>query len=342
MRIGLVCPYDLRRPGGVQGQVLGLAETLSGMGEEVCVIGPGLPDDVPGVDLGPTVSVPGNRSIVPLSPDPRVKRRIVDAVSGLDLLHVHEPLMPMVSLSALRAGPPVVATFHAAPGRLGRAMYTLLRKRLRRLLGPNLAAVTAVSLTAAAPLPGSLDVTIVPNAVDLAAFDVDIARDPSQVAFLGRDEPRKGLDLLLRAWPAVRAARSEAHLVVMGADRGTGEVDWRGAVDDGAKAEVLASSGVFVAPNLGGESFGIVLVEAMAAGCAVIASDLDPFRDVAAGSARYFVTGDEASLSQALMEVLEDEGTRTELSAAGLERARLFGWDVVARRYRDVYRDAAS
>jgi phosphatidyl-myo-inositol alpha-mannosyltransferase len=120
MRIGLVCPYDLTEPGGVQEQVRGLKGALQRLGDEAVVIAPGAGESDDTVDLGRSVTIPGNRSRVPLSLDPTVGRRIKAAASGLDLLHVHEPLMPTASLSALRTGLPVVATFHAAPGPTGR------------------------------------------------------------------------------------------------------------------------------------------------------------------------------------------------------------------------------
>lgn len=342
MRIGLVCPYDLSKPGGVQGQVRDLARHLRDQHDEVLVFAPGLPKDVEGVDLGATISVPGNRSKVPLSPDPRVGKKIKDAASGLDLLHVHEPFMPVVSLSALRAQVPVVATFHASPGAAGLGFYTVLSSQLERLLGPNVREVTAVSRAAAAPLPEELDITIVPNGVDVDAFRVDIARQPNRVAFLGRDEKRKGLDVLLRAWEKVSRAVPEGELIVMGADRGTPGVKWLGTVDESGKQQGLGSAAIYVAPNLGGESFGIVLVEGMAAGAAVVASDLDSFQEVGGEAVRYFATGDSEALGDVLVELLGDRQALERLSTAGQERARLFDWETVAAAYKDVYDRALS
>lgn len=342
VRIGLVCPYDLSKPGGVQGQVRDLALRLSQDGDETLVFAPGLPDDVPGVDLGSTLSIPGNRSRVPLSVDPRVGAAIREASEGLDLLHVHEPLMPFVSLSALRAGPTVVATFHAAPNRAARGLYRAMAGRLKNVLGPKVRKLTAVSATAAAALPETFAVTIVPNGVDTAFFTPSGQRNPKRVAFLGRDEPRKGLDVLLEAWRAVIQVVPDAELVVMGADRGDAGITWMGPVDDATKAKVLGSSAIYVAPNLGGESFGVVLVEAMAAGAAVLASDLAAFQDVGADAARYFATGSSGDLAGALISLLGDPEAVTELSRAGRARAAEFDWAKVAARYRDVYLEALS
>ncbi|HJS72347.1 MAG TPA: glycosyltransferase family 4 protein [Acidimicrobiia bacterium] len=342
MRIGLVCPYDLSKPGGVQAQVRGLASKLRETGDDVLVMAPGLPADVPGVDLGGSITVPGNRSRVPLSADPRVAKAIGSAATSLDLLHVHEPLMPTVSLSALRAGRPVVATFHAAPGRVGSALYKLLGSQLTRVLGANTRRITAVSATAAAVLPHDLEVSIVPNGVDTRAFDVQVTRHPHRVAFLGRDEPRKGLDVLLEAWRTVSQVVSTSELVVMGADRDVAGVTSMGPVDDETKAEVLASSAVVVTPNLGGESFGVVLVEAMAAGAAVVASDLESFRAVGGDSVRYFSTGDSGELAGVLVALLGDAAGVESLSRAGKDRAARFDWSTVAARYREIYEKALS
>ena len=342
MRVGLVCPYDLAKPGGVQAQVLGLAAHLGHRGDDVSVIGPGAPPDRGGVDLGSTVTLPGNMSMVPISLDPRVGSRIARAAREVEVLHVHEPLMPLVSLAALRVGKPVVATFHAAPGRWGRALYGALGSVMRRALGPNVARITAVSETAAAPLPDDLEVEIVPNGVDIAMFSPEVERHEARVCFLGRDERRKGLDVLLEAWPRVATAHPLAELVVMGADRGGEGVTWMGRVDDATKAEILASSTLYVAPNLGGESFGIVLVEAMAAGTPVVASDLAAFRDVGGDAVRYFAKGDVEGLARALVETLADPGARERMSTRGRMRARQFDWSRVSDSYRLAYEAAVS
>ncbi|MGA7228561.1 MAG: glycosyltransferase family 4 protein [Acidimicrobiia bacterium] len=337
IRVGLVSPYDLSTPGGVQAQVLGLAQYLEQSGDLPIVIGPGLPDGIPGVDLGPTIAIPGNRSRVPLSFDPRIRGRIQGAAAELDVLHVHEPLMPLVSLMATHARTPVVATFHADPGPLGQGAYRLLHPFLRRLLGDT-SAITAVSETAASVLgdrAGEAD--IIPNGVDVSSFQIEVERVPGRICFVGRDEPRKGLDVILDAWPKVMSAHPDAELVVMGARRDGGNVRWMGRVAEDVKIETLASSSLFVAPQLGGESFGIVLVEAMAAGAAVIASDLVPFRSVAGGAARFFPVGDHETLAVVLNDLLDRPDEVGRLARLGDDRAHTFDWETVGPRYRSVY-----
>ncbi|MGA8040931.1 MAG: glycosyltransferase family 4 protein [Acidimicrobiia bacterium] len=342
IRVGLVSPYDLSTPGGVQAQVLGLARYLDRSGDRPVVIGPGLPEGISGVDLGPTIAVPGNRSRVPLSFDPRIRARIQEAAAQLDVLHVHEPLMPLVSLMATHARTPVVATFHADPGPFGREAYRFLRPFLRRLLGETVA-ITAVSETAASVLgDGADEAVIIPNGVDTSSFRADVDRVPGRVCFVGRDERRKGLDVILDAWPGVISTHPGAELVVIGARRDVGNVRWMGRVDERIKIETLASSSLFVAPQLGGESFGIVIVEAMAAGAAVVASDLGPFRSVVGEAARLFPVGDHATLAVELNDLLDRPDEVRRLARLGDDRARSFDWERVGPLYRSVYTRAIA
>ncbi len=294
-----------------------------------------------GIDLGGSVSIPGNGSKVPISIDPRSRSRLREVAGELDVLHVHEPLMPLVSLFANHSGPPVVATFHAAPGSAARLAYRLGGGLLTKVMG-NCAAVTAVSQTAASPLPSRLEARIIPNGLDVEAMRVDVERDRYRVSFLGRDEPRKGLEVLLTAWADVVAKVPDAVLTVMGAHRDDDRAEWLGRVNDRKKAQVLNSSSVFVAPQLGGESFGIVLLEAMAAGAAVVSSNLDAFVAVAEGAARFFPVGDSDALARALVELLRDSAERSRLTAVGREIASRYDWSVVGASYRSLYAETAS
>jgi phosphatidylinositol alpha-mannosyltransferase len=185
---------------------------------------------------------------------------------------------------------------------------------------------------------------IVPNAIDVAAYDLPVGRVARRVAFLGRDEPRKGLDLLLEAWPRIRERHPSAELIVIGVDR-VGPppgVKFVGRVSDSEKRRFLASSAVFVAPNTGGESFGIVVAEAMAAGCAVVASDLPAFRLVLEDNGLLVPVGDVTALADAVNGVLDDEAELARLGAAAREAVKRFDWSKVLDAYRDCYRRALS
>lgn len=381
MRIGIVCPYSLDVPGGVQQHVCELAEALIGLGDGVSVLAPADESDggaaagarLPAyvVPAGRSVPVPYNGSIARLSFGPgsvaRVRRWLAE--TDLDVLHVHEPTAPSLSLLALwNTEVPAVATFHTAmPGgsRVLAVAGTALRPALERI-----AARIAVSPYALATMGHHVggDGVVIPNGVWTAAF-AGVPPDPAwragepatggTVAFLGRfEEPRKGLDLLLAAWPAVVAARPTARLLVAGhGDAGrVGErvrdrlgslaptVHLVGAVDAAARARLLASADVFVAPHTGGESFGIVLVEAMAAGTAVLASDLPAFVSVLDGGrlGRLFTAGDPAALAAGAVALLAEPATRTALADRGLQAAGGYDWSVVAGRIRRVYETVVS
>jgi phosphatidylinositol alpha-mannosyltransferase len=341
MRVGLVCPYDLGRFGGVQNQVGELASWLAAAGHEALIVGPGESGPDGAVLLGPARLVAANGAATPIRLDPRAAARVAEAVAECDVVHVHEPLMPSVSLGAMmRAAPPIVATFHADPPppvvRLYRAGGRMVRRVLR-----HARVVTAVSPVAARALPGVV-VRIIPNGVDVAAYP-SVERRPHQVAFVGRDDPRKGLRTLLEAWPQVRASVPDATLQVVGADEvagGSPGISFLGRVDDETKRAVLASSGVFCAPNTGGESFGIILVEAMAAGCAVVASAIPGFVFAAGDAAALVSPDDPAGLAGSLTAVLEDEARRSRLQQSGTERVRLFDRNAVLGAYLDAYDDA--
>lgn len=344
MRVALVCPYDLGAPGGVQHVVVELAARLAAGGDEAVVVAVGerRETDPPGAGPvlvgGPTV-VRANGSRVPLTLDPRAPSRVRAALRRADVVHVHEPFVPLVGWAGLRSGRPTVATFHADPAGWTRALYRAAAPCGRRVLAG--AVLTAVSPVAAGALPWG-GVTEIPNGLDTAAYRLPGRRDPGQVVFLGRDEPRKGLDDLVAAWPAVREGRPGARLVVLGAERTDGPpgVTFRGRVDEETKREVLAGSAVFVAPHRGGESFGIVLAEAMAAGCAVVASDLPAFRHVLAGAGRLVPPGDPAALASAVAGLLDDPAAGARLGDAGRRRAADFDWQVVVAGYRAAYRRA--
>ena len=323
MKIAQVSPYDIRSPGGVQAQVRGLAAALSDRGHAVDVIGPG----AAGWEwLGPIVGIPSNGAVARVAIDPRVARRMSGHLRSYDVVHVHEPVMPMVGLAATRVDRPVVGTLHADPSRMARRLLALGygRRALDRC-----GALVAVSPTAASAIP-SREVTIIPNGVEDELFQ-PTDKDPHLVVFVGRDEPRKGLDVLLDAWPAVNG---EAELAVI-SDRveGPAGVRWLGQVADDERRQWMRRATVVVAPNVRGESFGMVVAEGLAAGAAVVASDLPAFRWVAGDGADYVAPNDSAALAQALADRL----VRPVGSIQQRRRADRFRWAGIAAGYEDLY-----
>lgn len=341
MRVAVVCPYDFGAFGGVQTVVSDLVRRLRSGGDDAFAVGPGVSADL-GVDVGRAVRVPGNGSDAPIALGPMVRGRVREAVSDCDVVHVHEPLMPMTSTTALGAGRPCVATFHAAVAPWTARLYRALDGVGVRLL--RNAALTAVSPLAVASLPDTwAPVTIIPNGIEVASFRMDVPKVPGRIAMVGRDEPRKGIDVMLRALPAIRAAHPAAELHVVGAERAPADgVVFHGRVRDREKREILASSQIYVAPHLGGESFGIVLAEAMAAGCAVVASDLAAFRSVGGDAARYVAAKDPAALAREVDRLLAAPSDIHTLSEAGADRVEMFDWSVIVARYRSMYETVAN
>jgi phosphatidylinositol alpha-mannosyltransferase len=212
-------------------------------------------------------------------------------------------------------------------------------RRIQRRLG----VVTAVSPVAASVLGEAAEVRIIPNGIDLARYrEGEVAAVPGRTVFVGRDDPRKGLDVLLEAWPEVLRGHPGAELRVVGADRPdeVAGVTFLGRVDEARKVTELRSAQVLVAPNRGGESFGIVVLEGLAAGCAVVASDLAAFRAVAGDAAHYVPVGDAGALAGAILGLLGDEQAMTNLGERGIRRSGEFDRDSVLAAYLEAYRDA--
>lgn len=359
----MVCPYSFEVPGGVQFHVRDLAEYLIAEGHDVSVLAPG-DDDAPHpaylVPCGRAVPVRYNGSVARLNFGPvsaaRTNRWLDEG--DFDIVHIHEPVTPSVSVLALwAADAPVVATFHTSNlrSRAMQAAYPLLRPSLERILG-RIAVSEDARRTVTSHLGG--DAVVIPNGVCVDRFRAAPVRpewqgtdDVPVFAFLGRiDEPRKGLPVLAAAMDAVLAARPTARLLVAGpgdaaaarkamAPRVREASTFLGAVSDADKASMLASSTAYVAPHTGGESFGIVLAEAMAAGAPVVASDLPAFVRVlgSGGAGLTFATGDPAALAAALVGLAADPARRAALSAAGSQRSLDFDWPVVARDILAVY-----
>lgn len=361
MRIGLVCPYSFDVPGGVQAHVRDLAEALIGMGHEVSVLAPadeeeGLPPYV--VAAGRSVPVPYNGSVARLAFGPlsaaRVRRWLREG--RFDVLHVHEPAAPSLSLLAcIAARGPIVATFHTANprSRMLTAAQGALQPVLEKIRG-RIAVSAAARQVQVRHLDGGA--VEIPNGVAIRRF---AAAEPmpgwpgegGAVGFLGRfEEPRKGFPVLVDAVRRLAADRPGLRLLVAGPGD-TGEardglpagladrVVFLGQVSEEDKARMLASVDVYVAPNLGGESFGVVLTEAMAAGAAILASDLDAFRAVLDGGSagELFPPGDAAALAERLGRLLDDPWRRAELAARGREVVAAYDWPAVAAQVLGVY-----
>jgi phosphatidylinositol alpha-mannosyltransferase len=343
VRIGLVCPYDMGRPGGVQDQVVRLSRWLKALGHEVRVVAPGTIDLEGFVGVGPASVVPANGAQTPIALSPAVAGRVLEGLDGLDVVHVHEPLMPQVSLAALRkAKAPLVGTLHADVSPVGEWLYRLGRPLLGRLL-KRLAVVTAVSPIAARVLGEMPHVRIIPNGIDHDLY-LDGEKDPNLVVFLGRNDPRKGLPVLLSAWPEIRARHPRASLLVMGCDAAEEleGVTFAGRVSELEKRMYLGRASIYCAPNLSGESFGIVVVEAMAAGCAVVASGLRAFVRVAGDTARFVAPGDSSGIANAVVDLLEDPDRARTMGDAARASSTRFGRDAVATAYMCAYEDAIA
>ncbi|PRQ12002.1 alpha-(1-2)-phosphatidylinositol mannosyltransferase [Corynebacterium sp. 13CS0277] len=361
MRIGIVCPYSFDEPGGVQAHILDLAEYFLAQGHVVRVLGPcsaetQVPDFV--VKGGPSIPIPYNGSVARLSIGPQVRRNIRTFIEEgqFDVVHVHEPNSPSYSMATLvLCEGPIVATYHASSSKsvLLKVAYPALKPILEKVHGGI--AVSEMARRWQVEQVGS-DPVLIPNGVDTRRFAAaataveDYARRGRSIVFLGRiDEQRKGLDVLLPAFAAVREVFPDATLTVIGAGtpRPQDGVRYVGRVDEDEKARLLGQAAVYCAPNLGGESFGIVLVEAMASGACVVASDLEAFVDVAEGSsetpaARLFPTGDVRALADTLIEVLGNPEAASALAARGRVRARRFDWSRVAEDIFGVYQTVAG
>ncbi len=351
MRIGIVCPYSLTLPGGVQGQVLGLARTLRHHGHRVRVLGPcdGPPPDAGVTSLGNSLPTAANGSMVPVAPDASAQLRLLRAIGdeAFDVVHLHEPCAPGATMTAMVMKPaPLVATFHvAADNATYRSLGRVLRHLTKRI--DRCFAVSEEARHTAYDAVGG-EYTILFNGVDVPHYR-DAEPWPTQgptVFFVGRHEPRKGVDILVAAmadlpgdvslWVAGDGPQTAA---LKGATRDDPRVHWLGRISEQEKARRLRAADVFCAPALGGESFGIVLLEAMAAGTPVVASSIAGYRDVARGGldAALVEPGNPVALAAELKAVLGDADRARRLEASGRERADELSMERLAQIYLDCY-----
>jgi phosphatidylinositol alpha-mannosyltransferase len=372
MRVGLVCPYTWDVPGGVQQHVRDLAEALIASGHHVSVITPA-DDDTPlpsyVVPAGRAIPVPFNGSVARLAfgflSAGRVRRWIREG--KFDVLHVHEPAAPSLGLLACWAADgPIVATFHAAipKSRAITVAAPILQSALEKITG-RIAVSEAARTTLVEHLGG--DAVLIPNGVATDRYAMaeplpgwpgrsgEPRPDGGTLGFLGRmDESRKGLQVLLKAFEILGRQRPGLRLLLAGpgdADevcaRVSPELRHRivalGLVSEQDKVRAYHSVDVFVAPNLGGESFGIVLTEAMSAGAPILASDIEAFRRVLLGgrAGALFPVGDAAALAAGAADLLADPARRKLLSAEARTAVRAYDWSTVARAVVRVYETVA-
>ncbi|MDP9005820.1 MAG: glycosyltransferase family 4 protein [Actinomycetota bacterium] len=350
MRVALVSPYSLSVPGGVQGQVLGLARALRALGHDAVVLGPVDGPAPPGVTaVGGSVALPANGSVAPIALAPSAAARTVRALGrgDFDVVHLHEPLVPGPCLASLVASPrPLIGTFHAAGTSASYRWAGRVLGRLAQRLGRRCAVSAEAAALARRHLGGRYD--LVPNGVEVARFaDVDPwPTDAPTVVFVGRHEPRKGLAVLVAALPELPA---QAQVWVVGegpqtarlraACAGDSRVRWLGRLGDDELLRRLAGAHVLCAPSLGGESFGMVLLEAMAAGTAVVASDIAGYAAVARPDREAVLVppGDARALGAALRRVLTEPDLAATLVAAGARRAEELSSERMAERYLERY-----
>ena len=359
LRIGLVCPYSWDVPGGVQNHIRDLAEFLINNGHHVEVLAPAtesedLPDYV--VSAGRAVSIPYNgavaRVLFGVGANSRVRSWINDG--DFDLLHLHEPAIPSLSLLACWAGEgAMVGTFHAA------AKYQKAIFAIGPILEPvieKLSARIAVSESARLTLTAHLetDAIVIPNGIYADNYRDGSSRPEWQgntIGFLGRfEEDRKGLPVLLDALPIISRFIPDIRVLIAGPGDSEevlakvdpqlrNRVEFLGKISEEDKADFLASVSLYIAPNTGGESFGIILAEAMAGGAAVVASNIPAFADVL-GNGQYgalFESENSENLAKVIIDLLRDETKRRELAAAGAVHAQRFDWGQVGEEIFEVY-----
>ncbi len=361
MRIGLICPYSLTVPGGVQNQVMAMTRSLLRRGHDARVLAPcdGAPPATFVTPLGASVPNPANGSVAPLAPDPPAQFRTLAALrdAQFDILHLHEPAVPGPCLTTVFAKPgPMIGTFHAA-GEI--PAYGVLAP-LARWGGARLDARVVVSDDALALVDPVMDGPWIKlfNGIEIAPWR-NAEPWPTQmptILFLGRHEPRKGLSVLLNAFSRIEG---DVCLWVAGEGPQTAElkqqypdprIDWLGRVSDSERERRMAGADVFCAPSLGGESFGVILLEAMAAGTPVVASSIPGYEKVAvaphsdcpesAGPAALLVEpGEPEALARALRGVLDSPEVSDGMRTAGAYRSAHFDMEVLVDRYEEIYSD---
>jgi phosphatidyl-myo-inositol alpha-mannosyltransferase len=356
VRIGLVCPYSLTIPGGVQAQVLGLARTLRALGTDVRVLAPcdGPPPDPCVTPLGASVPTASNGSVAPLAPDPAAQLRTIRALrdEAFDVIHLHEPLAPGPTMTTLLfRNAPMLGTFHRAGDSAAYAVAKPGVRWLARRLDLRCAVSKDALVTAERALGGTYEMLFNGIEVERFAKATPAASTGPTIFFIGRHEERKGLAVLLDAlrhlpadvtvWVGGTGPQTESLRARHGGDP---RIEWLGRLSDDEVAARMRGAAVFCAPSLHGESFGVVLLEAMAAGAVVVASALDGYANVATDQVDALLAppGDSAALGQALVRALDDGRLRSQLVAAAEQRAQEFSMVRLAEAYISRYERLAT
>jgi phosphatidyl-myo-inositol alpha-mannosyltransferase len=370
MKLGIVVPYSWSFWGGVPEHAEHQARSLTKLGVDARII---IGHDPPGrltnalhprrgrherpppyvIPVGRSVIVPANGALpnIVLSPSAVFRVRSVLERERFDVIHVHEPMTPALAVAAICfARCPLVGTFHASGELSWMKMATPVWGFLAERLDHRVAVSPDAAASAARYLPGDYDV--IPNGVVMPP-DAEPGGRENRIVFLGRHEPRKGLQVLLRAWPEIHR-RTGARLRILGADPlqvrllltrlrvSDDGIDARGFVQEEERTRELLAAKVFVAPSLGGESFGMVLTEAFACATPVVASDISGYRDVMTPETGLLVPPDDpAALTNAVVELLADEPRRLSYAEAARRRAADYSWDDIARRLLRVYEGLA-
>ena len=359
LKIGIVCPYSWDTPGGVQNHIRDLAEFLIESGHDVSVLAPvidesNLPEYV--VNAGKPISIPYNGAVARVLFGPVAFARVRQWISQgeFDLLHLHEPAIPSISLLACWAADgPMVGTFHAAAKRqkIIFAIGPILEPAIEKL-----SARIAVSEAARLTLTDHLDTdaVIIPNGIYANRYTDGKTIEKwsgNTIGFIGRfEEPRKGLSVLVDALPMISRFAPDVKIFVAGPGDPAEVIEgidpqlrqrfeFLGKITESEKADFMSSVAVYVAPNTGGESFGIILAEALAGGACVVASDIPAFDDLL-GHGEFgalFESESSTELAKVVIDLLRDETKREELSARGKERSKKFDWTVVAQQIYSVY-----
>ena len=359
MRIALVCPYSLTVPGGVQGQVLGLARALRTLGHDARVLGPcdGPPPEVGVIPLGNSIPTAANGSMAPIAPDPSCAMRTIAVLRDehFDVLHLHEPLAPGPTVTCVAlASVPLVGTFHASGVSAAYRVLRPLTRWLARRLDVRCAVSEDAKAMAVRALGGEYQVLFNGIEVERFAKATPWPTTGPTVLFLSRHEARKGLEVLLAAMERLPhdarlwvASDGPETAKLRARTEGDTRVEWLGRIGDAERASRLRGADVLCAPSLRGESFGMVLLEGMAAQTPVVASDIPGYRNVAGGggcgqAALLVPPGDAAALARALGRVLDEPTTAAHLVVAGEARANEFSMDHLASRYVDLYHRAGA